>query len=79
MPCARLLVRRCRGATSEGLGQVGDLSDLQLAFVERDALQCGYCTPGQVGSPAAIGNAIFNATGRRLRTLSFTPDKLLAD
>jgi xanthine dehydrogenase YagT iron-sulfur-binding subunit len=36
--------------TSEGLGQVGDLSDLQLAFVERDALQCGYCTPGQVCS-----------------------------
>ena len=32
---------------------------------------------GIVGVPAAIGNAIFNATGRRLRGLPFTPDKLL--
>ncbi|WP_460741811.1 2Fe-2S iron-sulfur cluster-binding protein [Mariniluteicoccus endophyticus] len=36
--------------TSEGLGSADDLSDLQRAFVERDALQCGYCTPGQVCS-----------------------------
>lgn len=32
-----------------------------------------------VGSPAAIGNAIFNATGRRLREMPFTPERLLAD
>lgn len=32
---------------------------------------------GIVGTPAAIGNAIFNATGKRLRELPFTPDKLL--
>ncbi len=36
--------------TAEGLGRVGALSDLQTAFVDRDALQCGYCTPGQVCS-----------------------------
>ncbi len=30
-----------------------------------------------VGGPAAIGNAIFNATGRRLGTLPFTLDKVL--
>lgn len=36
--------------TAEGLGLPGELSDLQEAFVERDALQCGYCTPGQVCS-----------------------------
>lgn len=36
--------------TTEGLGTVEDLSDLQRAFVDRDALQCGYCTPGQVCS-----------------------------
>lgn len=32
---------------------------------------------GIVGVPAAIGNAIFNATGIRLRDMPFTPDKLL--
>ena len=31
------------------------------------------------GSPAAIGNALFNATGRRLRTMPFTPERLLGD
>lgn len=32
---------------------------------------------GIVGVPAAIGNAIYNATGKRLRGLPFTPDKLV--
>ncbi len=27
---------------------------MQAAFVERDALQCGYCTPGQICSAAAM-------------------------
>lgn len=40
--------------TAEGLGTPDDLSDLQQAFVERDALQCGYCTPGQVCSAQAM-------------------------
>ena len=40
----------CDVTTAEGLGRVGALSDLQEAFVDRDALQCGYCTPGQVCS-----------------------------
>ena len=40
--------------TAEGLGRPGDLSDLQQAFVDRDALQCGYCTPGQVCSAQAM-------------------------
>src|SRR5438876_6478090 len=39
--------------TIEGLAQNGSLHPLQAAFVEHDAFQCGYCTPGQLCS--AIG------------------------
>jgi xanthine dehydrogenase YagT iron-sulfur-binding subunit len=39
--------------TIEGLAQNGSLHALQAAFVEHDAFQCGYCTPGQICS--AIG------------------------
>jgi xanthine dehydrogenase YagT iron-sulfur-binding subunit len=39
--------------TVEGLAGGGELHPLQAAFVERDALQCGYCTPGQLCS--AVG------------------------
>jgi xanthine dehydrogenase YagT iron-sulfur-binding subunit len=41
--------------TIEGLaGPDGELHPLQASFVERDALQCGYCTPGQICSAAAM-------------------------
>jgi xanthine dehydrogenase YagT iron-sulfur-binding subunit len=36
--------------TVEGLAAGGELHPLQAAFVERDAFQCGYCTPGQLCS-----------------------------
>ena len=39
--------------TIEGIAQEGELHPLQKAFIERDAFQCGYCTPGQICS--AIG------------------------
>ncbi|SFB74436.1 2Fe-2S iron-sulfur cluster-binding protein [Tropicimonas isoalkanivorans] len=40
--------------TIEGLGTPEDPSALQRAFVEHDAFQCGYCTPGQICSATAL-------------------------
>ncbi|MGI5164497.1 (2Fe-2S)-binding protein [Spirillospora sp. CA-253888] len=40
--------------TVEGLAGEDGLSPLQEAFVERDALQCGYCTPGQLCSATGM-------------------------
>jgi carbon-monoxide dehydrogenase small subunit len=34
--------------TIEGLSDSGEVSDLQAAFRDRNALQCGYCTPGML-------------------------------
>jgi carbon-monoxide dehydrogenase small subunit len=34
--------------TIEGLSDSGEIADLQVAFRERNALQCGYCTPGML-------------------------------
>ena len=46
-----MLAVQCDGAmveTIEGLSDSGELADLQLAFEQRNALQCGYCTPGML-------------------------------
>jgi len=40
--------------TIEGLAEAGRLHPLQEAFVTHDALQCGYCTPGQLMAAAEL-------------------------
>jgi len=40
--------------TIEGLDASGEIADLQQAFVERNALQCGFCTPGMLMAAAEL-------------------------
>lgn len=47
--------------TIEGLAGADALHPLQVAFIEQDGFQCGYCTPGQICS--AIGMAVEAARG----------------
>ncbi len=54
--CLTLAVQ-CDGATVEtieGVSDSGTLADLQQAFQARNALQCGFCTPGMLLTAAAL-------------------------
>jgi len=61
-----MLAVQAQGAsveTIEGLSDSGEIADLQAAFRERNALQCGYCTPGML------------ITAQDLLRQSSTPDR----
>ncbi|HYC17633.1 MAG TPA: (2Fe-2S)-binding protein [Pseudolabrys sp.] len=48
-----MLAVQCEGArveTIEGMSDSGEVADLQTAFERRNALQCGYCTPGMIAA-----------------------------
>ncbi|HTU73832.1 MAG TPA: (2Fe-2S)-binding protein [Trebonia sp.] len=56
LACLTLAVS-CEGhevTTIEGLAADGALHPMQAAFIDRDAFQCGYCTPGQLMSAVAL-------------------------
>ena len=52
--------------TIEGLSRGGG-SDLQEAFVAEDALQCGFCTPGQIVSATALLASVARPTRDEIR------------
>ena len=54
--CSRLLIESAGRSitTVEGLGSPEAMHEVQRAFVENDAQQCGYCTPGFVVATAAL-------------------------
>jgi aerobic-type carbon monoxide dehydrogenase small subunit (CoxS/CutS family) len=51
--------------TIEGLGETA--AALQEAFVAEDALQCGFCTPGQIVSASALLSAVASPDRDRIR------------
>ena len=54
--CLMLAVQADGGdvTTIEGLTETGEISDLQKNFVDRNALQCGFCTPGMLMTLAEL-------------------------
>ena len=53
--------------TIEGVTDSGEIADLQEKFVERNALQCGYCTPGMLMTAAELLKAGEPATREDIR------------
>ena len=55
--------------TVEGLARDGKLHPVQQAFIDHDAFQCGYCTPGQICSAVGLLNEGKAKTADEIREL----------
>lgn len=53
--------------TIEGITQTGEIRDLQTAFHERNAAQCGYCTPAMLLTAAELLESNGNPSRREIR------------
>jgi aerobic-type carbon monoxide dehydrogenase small subunit (CoxS/CutS family) len=60
--------------TIEGLSKNGELHPIQKAFVEKDALQCGFCTPGMIMN--ALGLLISNPEPTKQEVIEGMEDNL---
>ena len=67
--CLTLAVQAdgCTVETIEGLTESGEIADLQNAFVNRNAAQCGFCTPGMLLTAAELLAADPGASREEIR------------
>jgi carbon-monoxide dehydrogenase small subunit len=67
--CLMLAVQAagCNVDTIEGLSDSGELADLQRAFLEHNALQCGFCTPGMLVAAQSLVQEHPGATRAEIR------------
>jgi len=77
-----IMHRGAKITTIEGIARGDDLAPIQAAFMEHDAFQCGYCTPGQICSAVACidemraGTASAVTPDVREQKISFTDPEI---
>jgi xanthine dehydrogenase YagT iron-sulfur-binding subunit len=82
--CLTLAVmhEKAKITTIEGIASGEELAPIQAAFIEHDAFQCGYCTPGQICSAIACiaemkaGTASAVTPDVRQQTVAFTDPEI---